>query len=63
MEQAKATQQQVEDVELVDLWRHEEQRSLVDLVRGGHVLDQLEHRVPKDDGAGGQGQVLAHLEL
>ncbi len=52
----------VEDVELVDLRRHDQLRPAVDLGRRGRVLDQLQHVVAKDDGPRRQADVLADLE-
>ena len=57
-----AARRQVEDVELVDLRRHDELRPRVHRLGGGRVLDQLEHRVAEHHRAGRQRQVAAQLE-
>ena len=54
---------QVEDVELVDARRHEQQRALVDLCRGRLVFDELEELVFKNHRALGDGEVLADFKL
>ncbi|MCY1358832.1 hypothetical protein D9M69_453760 [compost metagenome] len=53
---------EVEDVELVDLRRHDQQRLEVLLLAHRLVLDQLQHLVAEHHRAGGGGQVLADLE-
>ena len=64
--QAEARQalvrRQVEDVELVDLRRHHQQRAFVHRLGDRPVLDQFQHVVAEHHGALGGGQVLAHLE-
>ncbi|MNF72317.1 hypothetical protein D3C84_542890 [compost metagenome] len=64
--QAEARQallrRQVEDVELVDLRRHHQQRALMDALGDGFVLDQFQHVVAEHHGAFGRGEVLADLE-
>ncbi len=53
---------EVENVELVDPRRHDQQGSLVDLCGRGRILDQLDEVVLKHDLARGHGQVPADLE-
>ncbi|MNO88894.1 hypothetical protein D3C76_803620 [compost metagenome] len=53
---------QVEDVELVDLRGHHQQRPGVLLFAHRLVLDQLQQFVAKHHGTGGRGQVAAHFE-
>ena len=53
---------QVEDVELVDPGRHDQQRPLQHRLRGRRVLDQLHQVVLVDDLARRDGDVLAELE-
>ncbi|MNM66232.1 hypothetical protein D3C81_777080 [compost metagenome] len=53
---------QVEDVELVDLRRHHQQRTLVDLLGDRFVLDQFQHIVAEHHRAFGHAQALADLE-
>ena len=53
---------QIEDVELVDPGRHEQERTLVHLRGGRRVLDQLHQIVLVDHLAGRGGDVLADLE-
>ncbi len=54
---------QVDDVELVDPRRDEQQRTLDHRLGGRRVLDQLEHLVAEDHLAGRGGDVLADDEL
>ena len=53
---------EVEDVELVDPRRHDQQRRVVDLRRRRRVLQQLDQLVLVDDLAGRGRDVLADLE-
>ncbi|MNZ89416.1 hypothetical protein D3C78_1083400 [compost metagenome] len=53
---------QVEDVELVDLWRHHQQRTGVHLFGDGAVLDQLKHVIAVHHGAFAGAEVLAHFK-
>ena len=53
---------QIEDVELVDPGRHDQERALVHLRGGRRVLDQLHQIVLVDHLAGRGGDVLADLE-
>ena len=53
---------QVEDIELVDLRRHHQQRAAVLFFTHRPVLDQLQQLVAKYHGPRGGGQVAAHVE-
>ena len=53
---------QVEDVELVDARRHQQERPLIDLLGQRLVLDQLEQHVLVDDRAFAGRDVLADFE-
>src|SRR6185437_14568087 len=53
---------QVQEVEPPDGRRDDKDRALEYRVSGRAVLDELRDRVPGDDGAGGHGQIPAHLE-
>ena len=53
---------QVENVVLVDLWRHHQQRFGILLFAHGLVLDQLQQLIAKHHGAGGGGDRFADLE-
>ena len=53
---------QVENVVLVDLWRHHQQRFGILLFAHRLVLDQLQQLVAKHHGAGGGGDRFADLE-
>ena len=53
---------QVEDVELVDAGRHDQQRALMHLLRRRRVLDELDQFVLEDHLAGRHRQVAADLE-
>ena len=53
---------EVEDIELVDPRRHDQERALVDLRRRRLVLDQLDELVAEDDLAGRHRHVDAELE-
>ncbi len=53
---------EIEDVELVDPGRHDQERHRIDLVGQRRVLDQLHQLVLEDDLAQRGGDVLAHLE-
>ena len=53
---------QVEDVELVDAGRHQQERPLVDLLGQRLILDQLEQNALIDDGSFAGRDVLADLE-
>jgi hypothetical protein len=53
---------QVQDVELVDAGRHQQQRALEDLGRQRLVFDELEQVVLEHDGAFGGAHVAAHFE-
>ena len=53
----------IQDVVLVDPRRNDEQRTLAHRLRGGCVLEELDQIVFEDDLAGGDGDVLAQLEL
>ena len=53
---------QVQNIELVDPRRHDQQRRAVHLVRGRRVLDQLQHVVLEDDLARRHGEILADAE-
>ncbi len=54
---------QVQDVELVDVRRHDDQRPFVHGGGRGRVLDELEQLVFEHHVAGGRGHVAADLEL
>ncbi len=54
---------QVEDVELVDLRRRDEERTRVDPAARGPVLDQLHHRIAVYDRAGRRREVPTDGEL
>ena len=54
---------EIQDVVLVDPRRNDEQRALAHRVGGGRVLEELHQIVLEDDLAGGDGDVLAQLEL
>ncbi len=53
---------QIENVELVDARRHDEQRPLVDLGGGRSVLDELDQLVAEHDAARREGEVAADRE-
>src|SRR5580765_8678002 len=53
---------QVEDVELVDAGRHDQQRPLIDLRRERLVLEELEELVLEHHPAFGRGDIAADLE-
>ncbi|MCY1421528.1 hypothetical protein D9M71_371860 [compost metagenome] len=53
---------EIEDVVLVDLRRHHQQRTQVLLLAHGLVLDQLQQLVAQDHGAGSGGEGAADLE-
>ena len=53
---------QVENVVLVDLWRHHQQRFGILLLAHRLVLDQLQQLIAKHHGAGGGGDRFADLE-
>ena len=54
---------EVEDVELVDPGRHDQERALEYLFRGRLVLDELQQLVLEDDLARRDGEVAPDLEL
>ena len=53
---------EIEDVELVDPGRHDQERALVDLRRRGLVLDELDELVAEDHLAGRVREIDAELE-
>ena len=53
---------QIEDIELVDPGRDDQERPLEDLLRGGRILDELDQLVLKDHLAGREGDVDADFE-
>ncbi len=54
---------QVDDVELIDPRRHEQERPLNDLFGARIILDQFHHLIAEDDLAGSRRDVLADHEL
>ena len=54
---------QIQDVELVDARRHDEQRLFMHFFRQWFVFEQLEQLVFKHHGALGRGHVAAHFKL
>ena len=54
---------EVEDIELVDPGRHDQQRALVDVRRRGRILNELHQLIAKYNLAGRRGHVDAELEF